>query len=252
MPGAVVVVPCYDEAARLQPERFLEGLADEPRLSLLFVDDGSKDATFEVLTRLAARAPDRIVAMQLEQNSGKAEAVRRGMLAATEAFPDARFVGFWDADLATPLHEVSRFLRTFDERPELRALLGSRVLMLGRRIDRRLSRHLVGRGMATLIALTLGMQVYDSQCGAKLFRADDVLTAALRKPFAAGWVFDVELLARLRDHYTAAGIALDEAIREQPLLAWTDVAGSKVRLTDGITAVRDLATIRRKYPPPAR
>ena len=189
--------------------------------------------------------------MQLAKNSGKAEAVRQGMRAAMAAGPSGEapdLVGFWDADLATPLEEIPRFIDTFTGRPHLGAVLGSRVKLLGRRVERKPSRHIIGRGMATLISRTLAINIYDSQCGAKLFRADDIFAGALAERFASRWIFDVELLARLRDGYRAAGRALDEALYELPLTEWRDVAGSKLKLRDGIVALRDLADIRRRYP----
>lgn len=243
----VLIVPCYNEASRLKPELFEAALLAQPKLRLLFVDDGSTDGTDAVLAAMSNRS-ERAEWMQLERNGGKAVAVQRGVLHALEASPT--FVGYWDADLATPLEEVPRFTELFDARPKIRAVLGSRVAMLGRRIHRRLSRHMAGRAMASLIALTLGMSVYDSQCGAKIFRVEPELRDVFRAPFESGWVFDVELLARLRDEYLAAGVPLEEAICELPLRNWHDVAGSKVRAIDGVIAMRSLLRLRRRYPPP--
>ena len=76
---------------------FVDG---RPDASLLLVNDGSKDATGEVLERLARERPGRIAALQLTPNRGKAEAVREGMRAALAA--GAEIVGFLDADLSTP------------------------------------------------------------------------------------------------------------------------------------------------------
>src|SRR5512133_574565 len=95
----VLVVPCYNEARRLPGERFLEFARAHVRL--LFVDDGSRDETAAVHAELVKAAPGAIAALRLERNQGKAEAVRQGVLAALASSP--RLVGFWDADLATPL-----------------------------------------------------------------------------------------------------------------------------------------------------
>lgn len=246
MPDAVVVVPCFNEAQRLEPDRFIDALARDPRVSYRFVDDGSRDATFEVLEAMAARAPARIVAQRLATNAGKGEAVRAGLCAAIEG--GAVYVGFWDADLATPLSEVRRFVDRLESSPDIRVVLGSRVKMLGRTIDRRTRRHLIGRAFATVIATTLNMPVYDTQCGAKLFRVDDDLEEALAEPFRARWVFDVELLARLRDAYVRRGIDPLAAMREEPLHEWHDVVGSKIKARDGVIALVDLYGIRRRYP----
>ena len=168
------------------------------------------------------------------------------MRAAVEGGAD--YVGFWDADLATPLVEVRRFVDRLESSPDVRVVLGSRVKMLGRTIDRRTGRHLIGRAFATVIATTLRMPVYDTQCGAKLFRVDVNLEEALAEPFGARWVFDVELLARLRDAYVRRGVDPLAAMREEPLHEWHDVDGSKVKTRDGVIALIDLYEIRKRYP----
>lgn len=245
MADTVIIVPCYDEAARLEPDLFLGGLAAEPRISLRFVDDGSRDATLEVLEALRARSPGRIAITRCEINGGKAEAVRRGII---DAIADgAAFVGYWDADLATPLDEVTHFLAALDSRPELRVVIGSRVRLLGRSIRRKTTRHIYGRVFATLVSTMLSLHVYDTQCGAKLFRVTPELEAAFADPFMSRWVFDVELLVRLMRDWEARGIEASEVVLEQPLLRWHDVHGSKVTAVDGIKAIGEVAAVGVRY-----
>jgi hypothetical protein len=104
----------------------------------------------------------------------------------------------------------------------------------------------VGRAAATAIALVLGLRAYDTQCGAKLLRVTPALPGMLAEPFRAGWIFDVELLARL---IQARGSSADaaEAIYELPLESWSDVPGSKVGLLDYLRAGVDLLRIQRRY-----
>ncbi|MGE0784306.1 MAG: dolichyl-phosphate beta-glucosyltransferase [Sandaracinaceae bacterium] len=239
-----VVVPCYNEEERLPAADLLASLSEVPSLHFVFVDDGSKDGTYRVLESLRERAPDRIRVVKLPENRGKGEAVRAGLNAAIA--DGAAIVGFWDADLATPLSELPRMLTILEENASLRALLGSRVKLLGRQVDREPMRHLLGRGFATLIALTLELPVYDTQCGSKLFVVDESLTAALAEPFTARWMFDVELLARLKQDFLRRGLDPTAVIHEEPLLTWRDVRGSKVKLMDGVVALRDILRIRRR------
>ena len=234
-----LVVPCYNEAERLRPEPFHQALAEYPGLHLLFVNDGSRDRTLSVLQSYAAANPTRIAVLDVQPNQGKAEAVRRGVL---EAFAAGRpLVGFWDADLATPFSQLRDFLEVLRTRPQTDLVLGSRVKLLGRHIDRKRSRHYIGRVLATGAATVLGLSVYDTQCGAKLFRAKDELRAVFTRSFTTRWVFDVEMIARYIDGAGRAGLHdRAERIYELPLRQWVDEPGSKVRAKDGVRAVADL------------
>ena len=104
MMPTTIVVPCYNEASRLPSETYLEFLDCRVDVRFLFVDDGSTDDTQGVLQHLRERSSGRCDVLQLPENQGKAEAVRQGVLRALDT--DASLVGFWDADLATPLREI--------------------------------------------------------------------------------------------------------------------------------------------------
>jgi glycosyltransferase involved in cell wall biosynthesis len=222
-----LVVPCFNEAARLDGEAYLAFARAHPEVRLVFVDDGSTDATAERLEKLAAALPEQLALLRLPENRGKGEAVRAGMRAARADAP--RYVGYWDADLATPLAFATHLAEELDRDPELWLAAGSRVLMLGRPVARRAARHYLGRVAATLVSLTLAAPVYDSQCGAKLLRVGPELDALLARPFASRWLFDVELLARIaRADGGPAEAALHRRVHEVPVPAWRDVAGSKL------------------------
>ena len=239
----LLVIPCYNEEHRLPVDELRRFALDGVRLEILFVNDGSTDGTLRLLQSLVAEDPSRFSLLDLERNSGKAEAVRRGMLAAIERRPD--LFGFWDADLATPLSELRGFLDVFTSRPEIEMVFAARVRLLGRSISRNPARHYFGRVGATLISSSLGLAVYDTQCGAKLFRWSESMRELFAQPFLSRWIFDVEIIARLvrqRGRDDAA-----RAIYELPILVWHDVKGSKVRSTDFLRALKDLAKIRRAY-----
>lgn len=181
---AVIVVPCYDEALRLDPEAFLAACRAQPGLSLLFVDDGSQDATLPILRRLAACTPQRIDVLPLPANGGKAEAVRAGLLAALGRGAD--YVGWWDADLSTPLDEIPRFLDVLERNPGCELVIGSRIRILGSAIERSVLRHLAGRAFAAAASHALRVAIYDTQCGAKLLRRTPQLETLLAEPFTSG------------------------------------------------------------------
>ena len=87
MPGTLIVVPCLDEADRLRPEEFLR-LVREGSTGILFVDDGSRDATRSVLEGIRDRADGAVRIIGLERNVGKGEAVRIGLREAIGAGAD--------------------------------------------------------------------------------------------------------------------------------------------------------------------
>jgi dolichyl-phosphate beta-glucosyltransferase len=252
-PELALVVPCYNEAARLDPQEFLRFAATHPTVRLLMIDDGSGDATPEILARMCSAAPASVEALRKPSRSGKAEAVRTGILAGIER--RAALVGFLDADLATPLRAIDDFLALLRGRPALEFILGSRVMLLGRDIRRKTTRHYLGRVFATAVSQALDLPVYDTQCGAKVLRVNVATATLFREPFRNPWIFDVELIAR----YLRLPVAPGEPTRRDRLYelvvpAWHDIPGSKLRSYDFARAAVGLAHIWRErvgHRPPA-
>ena len=225
-----IVVPCYNEAGRLNAGEFLDWARRIPDLHFLFVNDGSTDDTQNTLDSLSHACPERIRHIHMERNLGKAEAVRRGFL---ESFvSDFDLIGYWDADLATPLATIPRFCGLLEDR-RIDGVIGSRVLLLGRHIRRNPFRHYLGRVFATCASLAIGLAVYDTQCGAKIFRNTERLRQVFRTPFRVNWTFDVEILARflLLDKIFGGPVTRDRFV-EYPLERWEDIPGSKLKGRD--------------------
>jgi dolichyl-phosphate beta-glucosyltransferase len=240
-----LVVPCYNEAARLDPEAFLHFLSTHPGVRLVMVDDGSVDGTWELLGRMREVAPAAVTAIRHSSNRGKAEAVRAGIIAAIAEKPAV--VGFFDADLSTPLRAVDDFLALLGTRPDIEFVLGSRVLLMGRDVRRKAARHYLGRVFATAVSLALDLPVYDTQCGAKMLRVNAATATLFATPFRSRWIFDVELIAR----YLRLPVGPGEATRrdrlyELVLPAWHDKPGSKLRWYDFARAMADVAHIWRE------
>jgi len=238
-----LVIPCYDEEHRLPVDELRRFAVPGLDLELVLVNDGSRDGTLQLLEKLHDEDPKRFTVVNLAQNSGKAEAVRQGILAALETKPD--YTGFWDADLATPLNELPAFVEILDTRPNVQMVMGARVRLLGRDISRQASRHYFGRMGATLISQTLHLAVYDTQCGAKLFRATADTRHVFSTPFISRWIFDVEVIARYVRLWGRDVAA--RSIVEVPVRQWHDVKGSKLKSNDFARALRDLWRIRRAY-----
>lgn len=244
-PELALVVPCYNEADRLDPEAFLRFVATHPTARLVMVDDGSADATAEVLDRIRAGAPASVTTLRHAPRRGKAEAVRAGILAGIEQ--RAALVGFFDADLSTPLEAVDDFLALLHSHPSVEFVLGSRVMLMGRDIRRKAARHYLGRVFATAVSHVLDLPVYDTQCGAKILRVNDATATLFAAPFHRGWIFDVELIARYLRLAVAPGEpARRDRLYELVLPAWHDRPGSKLRWHDFARAMVDLGYIWRE------
>ena len=178
MSRAIVVVPCYNEARRLNLRLIQEYGRRADSAELLFVNDGSRDETPQLIEQLHRGQSARFHYLHLAQNSGKAEAVRQGLLRVLAL--GAELVGFWDADLATPLSSIEPFRRVLDAKPQIDLVIGTRMRLLGHAIERRPLRYHLGRLFARTASMALGMRIFDTQCGAKLFRVTPQLEQTCR------------------------------------------------------------------------
>ena len=226
-----VVIPAYNESKRL-PETLQASvayLAQRPwRTRLVVVDNGSVDETAADAREVTAQTDNVDVVVIGCSRAGKGAAVRRGLL--TSSSP---IVGFYDADLATPLSTLV---------PAVEALqAGADAVIASRHVDgasfvipQPLRRRL-GGDMFRLLTRSLVPGVADTQCGFKFFRREIVQTAIARVR-TTGFAFDVELLAQVQ---RAGG-----RIVELPV-AWTDVTGSTFHpIRDGLASFRAVFDLR--------
>ncbi len=229
-----LVVPCRNEFRRMRAGEFLEAVERWPWLSFCFVNDGSTDATAERLEWLSNASPS-MHAINLPERVGKAGAVRAGIRHLCE-HSHADLIGFWDADLATPLAEIPRFVEPFEAQKGLSAVIGSRWPHLGADIKRSSHRGLASAAVRMLIRRVLKVPVWDTQCGAKVF-AREVAAEVFARAFRTRWLFDVEILARLGCD------RLRSHVIELPLKSWFDVPGSKLGLGSFASILRELAVV---------
>lgn len=167
-----IIIPCYNEFNRLNTKEFSSFLSKEKNqhISFLFVNDGSQDNTIDLLKELASKF-EKVSFINLEKNVGKAEAIRQGVLHSKNQQFD--YIGYFDADLAAPLDEIINLSKTIKDEDRPYIILGTRVKLLGNtQIKRKIYRHFIGRIFATIVSFILKIQVYDTQCGAKLIRKD--------------------------------------------------------------------------------
>jgi glycosyltransferase involved in cell wall biosynthesis len=246
MVKTIIVIPCYNEASRLPVERLRDYGASERGVRFVLVDDGSTDGTLERLNELERGHPNAFQVLRLSRNLGKGEAVRQGILKAWEQETD--YVGFWDADLSTPLEAIDEMREVLESDLQLEMVFASRVKLLGRSIERRLVRHYAGRVFATLSSTLLRLPVYDTQCGAKIFRKSATTKALFMDSFVSRWIFDVECIARLIQMRRGTELPqAEEIIYEYPLRSWQHKRGSKLRPRDLLRVGVDLVRIHRRY-----
>lgn len=238
--GVAIVVPCFNEAKRLEPRAFESFAHCHAGARFVFVDDGSTDETHALLLQLCEREPQRFELLTLEKNLGQGEAVRAGISHALRS--DARYVGYWDADLATPLEEIPRFAEVLDRDEHCVLVLGSRRPTATNHVRRKPLRYALGRAFAWTAAGVLRMGVYDTQCGAKLFRRSPETASVFATAFVSRWIFDVEILVRLI-RLRGSARAARTSVHELALHAWRDVEGSKLTPLDFARAPWELLKI---------
>lgn len=236
--NTIIIVPCFNEAKRLNPHAFLNFLKQHSMVELMFIDDGSTDQTLHILEKHLANH-ERISILSLEKNQGKAEAIRQACvrLLASDRYDQ---IGFWDCDLSTPLQESLKMIELLHANPELHLVAGSRWNRLGANVKRGWPRHYSSRVFATLASMTINMSIYDTQCGAKMFKTE-LLKEVMSSVFLSKWLFDIEVFIRFkkicrRENRINWGVEL-------PLTEWTEVKDSKVSLKDFLIAPYELFRI---------
>ncbi len=232
-----IVIPCFNEEERLSVSAYVHFLNSCDNVHLIFVDDGSRDKTLDLLLKIKASFPRKVTTLQLADNLGKCEAVRQGLIYASRK--SYSYIGYWDADLATPLDVIEDFLKTARKLRNLHVVFGSRRSLLGHKINRLPCRRLVSFACSLLARHAVGLPVKDTQCGAKLLRNTNAVRNALDVPFTSGWLFDVELLGRIVRNVPNP----QHSLYEMPLREWNEVGGSKVSCVDIIKCAFRMVTL---------
>lgn len=238
-----IVIPFYNEEKRFPVSEFNEFYNNTEDVAFCLVNDGSKDKTLDLLNGLKLGMEERIMVHNLSINSGKAEAVRQGMLKSA-GWKNFEAIGYFDADFSTPLEEVFLLYDNLKKNPSYKIAFGSRVRRLGATIERTTKRHYFGRVFSTVASLILHLPVYDTQCGAKLF-TKDVIKELFHAPFISRWLFDVEIFARF---IKSEGIdKVKKSMIEVPLNCWEEKGESKISFFDFVKVPLELIKIKKYY-----
>ena len=241
MQKSCIIIPCYNEANRIPQKEFIDYASNNHHVHFLFVNDCSTDNTEDVLRALVSKNKDQFDLLSLEKNRGKSRAIAAGV---SKVLLDdsVKLIGFFDADLATPLSEIDVLSQAFQDR-KMHFAFCSRIRRLGSSVDRTLKRHLIGRVFATAASTILELPVYDTQCGAKLF-SREAAEVAFRDEFVSRWFFDVEIFHRLHKHFgdDFLNVSLEVPVRE-----WKEIEGSKISFMDMINTPFELLKIKKSF-----
>ncbi|CCH85888.1 Glycosyl transferase family 2 [Modestobacter italicus] len=228
-----VAIPAFNEHSRLPRtlRRTVEFLAEQPYSSrVVIVDNGSSDDTVAAARAIALSTDPRVpVDVVGCARPGKGAAVRRALLSSR-----SRYVGFFDADLATPVETLAAAMAALDDGAA--AAIASRHHPDSELAQRQPLTRRVGGAAFRALSRGLVPGIRDTQCGFKFFQREAV-TAALVQCRTTGFSFDVELLWRL---YADGG-----RIVELPVV-WTDDEQSTFRpLQDGVASFGALLQVQK-------
>lgn len=220
------IVPCYNEEKRFPYQQFLTFAKANPEVLICLTNDGSTDNTLAVLKGIEFECPENIIVYNLEKNSGKAEAVRQAMLFVHKNFK-SQYIGFLDADLATTLEEWLQMAKYKEQHPQFGAIVGSRIQRLGAAIRRDDNRSIFSAIIKKFIQIILKARFQDTQCGAKIFNRM-IVPFLFGTAFKTQWLFDIEIFLRIQNKFGKT--TLQNGVLEFPLMNWTEVGDSRLKL----------------------
>ncbi|KAG0464131.1 hypothetical protein HPP92_020200 [Vanilla planifolia] len=259
-----LVIPAFNEEHRL-PGALVEMLGYLQQRAatdkfftyeVIIVDDGSTDKTSKVAFEFVRKYKiDNVRVLLLGRNHGKGEAIKKGMLHSR-----GELLLMLDADGATKITDLEKLesqIYAFAETcrdgkspaksqadlrlklPNIEAsIFGSRAHLEKQAIaTRKWYRNFLMKGFHLVVLLAAGPGIHDTQCGFKLFTR-----AAARKLFTnirlKRWCFDVELVY-LCKHLNIPMVEVS--------VNWTEIPGSKIRLTSIVHMLFELVLIRLGY-----
>ncbi|MFZ0305954.1 MAG: dolichyl-phosphate beta-glucosyltransferase [Terracidiphilus sp.] len=230
-PPFSIVIPAYNESGRI-PATLRSVLdcvhAHNWNAEIIVVDDGSRDATAEVVRAIAAQAPE-VRLVQNAGNRGKGYSVRNGVLQAL-----GEVVMFTDADLSAPMEEAEGLFAAIADGADI--AIGSRWLETKRQTIRQpLYRQVFGRCFNAVTRMVMGLPFADTQCGFKAFTRNAAQTVFQLQTIER-WGFDPEILF--------IGLKRGFRIDEVPVSWAHDERTRMSYLKDGIRMLEDIAIVR--------
>ena len=230
------IIPFYNEAKRIDLNKFKEAFSTS-YITFCLVDDGSTDNTLQQLLDFEKQYSN-VKVIANKKNAGKAEAIRNAMLQ-LNGENSFEYIGYFDCDFATPFSEYLRLQHLIIEQ-NCELIFGSRIKLYGKKIERNTSRHYLSRIFITTANLLCDLDIYDTQCGCKIFHKN-IIPVSFQKKFLSKWSFDLEIFVRILQNNKNA------LLFEEGLYEWKEIGGSKIKLSDFMKFPFELLTIFFQY-----
>jgi len=186
MSRAIVVVPTYNEAENL-PLLVPEILAQDPRLEILVVDDGSPDGTGQIADRLV-EAENRVHVLHRDGKQGLGPAYRAGLKRALELGAD--FVIQMDADFSHPPSSLPQLLEEIESHD---VVLGSRYLNGITVVNWPIERILISWFGNVYARRISGLPISDTTGGFRCIRRELLEKMGFERIHANGYAFQIEM-----------------------------------------------------------
>ncbi len=236
-----IISPIFNESMRFNFQHWSNILENNSTVNFLFVDDASTD-NLDYISSLKIKYKN-VFYLRLTKNLGKANAIREGLLYATNNIqPNSNILGYLDFDDSILAAEVQRIISLFCDKIKnfnsVDSLWASRVKLNGRYITRSNLRHFYSRILITLIGLNYPLLPYDSQCGFKLFLNDERFRQSIQSRFLTKWFIDLEILIRLTQ---IGGKRIN--IWEEPLITWKETKSSNYNILSSFRIAREVIYI---------
>jgi len=238
----IIIIPCYNEFNRINKNSYINFLNENKHCKIVFAEDGSTDNTLSVLKEIQEASNGNVYIHALDNNKGKAAAIREAVLFSYENGLDFKKLAYIDADLSVSLEECLSISDAVTD--DIFFAFGSRILKIDSYIKRRKFRHYSGRFVATIISTILKVPIYDTQCGCKVF-SRELAEQIFQEKFISKWLFDVEIFFRIINLYSTK--ELQNKSREIPLKSWIDSDDSKVKITYFFKMWLDIYAINSRY-----
>ena len=236
-----IIVPCYNEENNFHIEEYEKIISEYSDVLICFVDDGSTDQTKNIINKFLINKSEKIILLSHDGNKGKAEAVRTGITYCNTEY-NHQYIAFLDADLSTSIDECLG-LREYLQH-EVEFCFSSRIHYFNSKIQIKKHRYFIGRILRPIISKVLNVNIYDTQCGCKLF-TKELSIKLFKDQFISKWLFDIELFARAIKIYGKYNIV--NKMCEVPVKEWIDSNNTNVKPSYFFRLWYDLYKIRKKY-----